>query len=81
MAKKFQLKNLPYKIVMIYRPSAVYGTVIGAAILKKDDVTGKILLIGQPNSICVSSTDLPLLSRISFGNIILKSNIKAVVKI
>ena len=79
--KDFTLQNRAGKGIMIYRPSTAYGTVIGATILKKDDVTSKILLIGQPNSICVSSTDLPLLSRISFGNIILKSNIKSVVKI
>ena len=79
--KDFTLQNRAGKGIMIYRPSTAYGTVIGVTILKKDDVTGKILLIGQPNSICVSSTDLPLLSRISFGNIILKSNIKSVVKI
>ena len=79
--KEFTLQNRAGKGIMIYRPSSAYGTIIGAAILKKDDAASKILLIGQPNSICVSSTDLPLLSRISFGNIILKSNIKAVVKI
>lgn len=79
--KDFTLQNRAGKGIMIYRPSTAYGTVIGATILKKNDVTGKILLIGQPNSICVSSTDLPLLSRISFGNIILKSTIKSVVKI
>ncbi len=79
--KDFTLQNRAGKGIMVYRPSTAYGTVIGATILKKDDVTGKILLIGQPNSICVSSTDLPLLSRISFGNIILKSTIKSVVKI
>ena len=79
--KEFTLQNRAGKGIMIYRQSSAYGTIIGAAILKKDDAASKILLIGQPNSICVSSTDLPLLSRISFGNIILKSNIKAVVKI
>lgn len=79
--KEFTLQNRAGKGIMIYRPSTAYGTVIGATILKKDDVTSKILLIGQPNSICVSSTDLSLLSRISFGNIILKSIIKSVVKI
>ena len=79
--KDFTLQNRAGKGIMIYRPSTAYGTVIGAAILKKDDVTSKILLIGQPNSICVSSMDLPLLGRISFGNIILKSTIKSVVKI
>lgn len=79
--KDFPLQNRAGKGIVIYRPSTAYGTVAGATILKKDDIISKILLIGQPNSICVSSTDLPLLSRISFGNIILKSNIKSVVKI
>ena len=79
--KDFTLQNRAGKGIMIYRPSAAYGTIVGATILKKDDIISKILLIGQPNSICVSSTDLPLLSRISFGNIILKSTIKSVVKI
>jgi len=39
-----------------------------------------ILLSGQPNSICIAATDLPLLTRTSFGNIMVKSNISSIVK-
>ena len=76
--KEFTLQGRGGKGLIIYKPSAVYGEIAGAAILKDTD---KIFLNGQPNSICIAATDLPLLSRTSFGNIMIKSNIVSVVKI
>ena len=40
-----------------------------------------IFLAGQPSSICIAATDLPLLTRNSYGNIMIKSNISSIVKI
>lgn len=79
--KDFTLQNRGGKGIIIYKPSTSYGIIAGATILTKDDTSKKMLLVGQPNSICISSDDLPLLSRVSFGNIILKSNIQSVVKL
>ena len=76
--KEFNIQGRGGKGLIIYKPSNIYGEVAGAAIIEKDDA---ILLTGQPNSICVAAVDLPLLSRTSFGNIMIKSNISSIVKI
>ena len=76
--KEFTIQGRGGKGLVIYRPSAVYGEIVGAAIVLDKDT---ILLSGQPNSICIAATDLPLLTRTSFGNIMVKSNISSVVKI
>ena len=76
--REFTLQGRGGKGVIVYRPSVVYGEVAGVAALTDKDA---ILLTGQPNSICIAATDLPLLSRTSFGNIMIKSNIVSVVKI
>ena len=76
--KEFTVQGRGGKGLVIYRPSAVYGEIAGAAVISDKDT---ILLSGQPNSICIAATDLPLLTRTSFGNIMVKSNISSVVKI
>lgn len=76
--KEFTVQGRSGKGLVIYRPSAVYGEIVGAAVVSDKDT---ILLSGQPNSICIAATDLPLLTRTSFGNIMVKSNISSVVKI
>jgi len=76
--KEFTVQGRGGKGLVIYRPSAVYGEIVGAAVVSDKDT---ILLSGQPNSICIAATDLPLLTRTSFGNIMVKSNISSVVKI
>lgn len=55
------------------------GKVTGAAMVSDEDF---ILIIGQPNSICVSAKDIPQLSRIAVGNIMINgSKIKRIVKV
>ena len=76
--KEFTIQGRGGKGLVIYKPSAVYGQIAGAIIVSDKDT---ILLIGQPSSICIAATDLPLLTRTSFGNIMIKSNISSVVKI
>lgn len=51
--------------------------VVGAAMLSDDD---NVLIIGRPNTICISSKDVPAQSRSSVGNIMIKNSkiIKAV---
>ena len=75
--KEFTVQGRGGKGLIIYRPSTVYGNIAGATIVSDNDT---ILLTGQPSSICISATDLPLLTRTSFGNIMVKSNISSIVK-
>jgi DNA gyrase subunit A len=75
--KEFTIQGRGGKGLVIYRPSAVYGQIAGATIVSNNDT---ILLTGQPSSICIAATDLPLLTRTSFGNIMVKSNISSIVK-
>ena len=65
------------KGLLIYKPSPAFGSIVGAAIVKDND---KILLTGQPSSICIAATDIPQLTRNSFGNIMIKSNVTSIVK-
>ena len=75
--KEFTLQGRGGKGLIIYKPSVIYGNIAGAAVVKDSD---KIFLTGQPNSICITASDLPELSRTSFGNIMIKSNISSIVK-
>ena len=75
---EFTLQGRGGKGLTIYKPSDMFGSIAGAALVKDDD---KILLNGSPNSICIAASELPLLSRTSYGNIVLKANINSIVKI
>ena len=75
--KEFNVQGRSGKGLVIYRPSAIYGNIAGATVISDNDT---ILLTGQPSSICIAATDLPLLTRTSFGNIMVKSNISSIVK-
>ena len=75
--KEFTVQGRGGKGLVIYKPNAVYGQIAGATIISDSDT---ILLTGQPSSICIAATDLPLLTRTSFGNIMVKSNISSIVK-
>ena len=76
--KEFTIQGRGGKGLIIYRPGTVYGNIVGATVVTDTD---SILLTGQPNSICIAASDLPLLTRTSFGNIMIKSNISSIVKI
>lgn len=55
------------------------GDIIGAALVSDAD---NILIVGAPNSICISATEIPLLTRTAQGNIMIKhSTIKSVIKL
>ena len=75
--KEFNIQGRGGKGSVIYRPNAVYGEIVGATMVSNKDT---ILLSGQPNSICIAASDLPLLTKTSFGNIMIKSNISSIVK-
>ena len=75
--KEFNVQGRGGKGLVIYKPSVVYGNIAGAFVVSDSDT---VLLTGQPNSICITASDLPLLTRTSYGNIMIKSNISSVVK-
>lgn len=53
--------------------------IAGAALI---DDTDSILIRGVPNSICIATSDLPLVSRIGIGNILIKNtNVTGVIKL
>ena len=55
------------------------GEVVGATLVSDED---NLLIVGSPNSICISATDIPLLARTAQGNIMIKnSTIKSVIKL
>ena len=81
--KKTKLDEFPVqgrggKGVLIYKPTEVTGTLVGAAMVSDND---NILLIGTPNSICIPATDVPLLTRTSIGNTMIKNPVNSIVKI
>lgn len=83
-AKKTSLQELPLqqragKGLLIYKPTEVTGEIIGGTMVSDED---NVLIIGNPKSICISAKDIPELSRVSVGNIMLKnSTITSVVKL
>ena len=82
--KKMPISEFPCqgrggKGVSVVKPSEVIGDIAGAAMVDNND---NLLLIGKPNSICISASELPLLTRASIGNMMIKnSNILSVVKL
>lgn len=76
--QEFTIQCRGGKGLSIYKPTPVYGNIVGAMTIEKTD---KILLTGQSASICISASELPILTRNSYGNILLKTNIISVVKI
>lgn len=80
LGKKIKIDEFPIqgragKGVYVYKDANIRG----AAAIKDED---NLLIIGKPNSICVSSEDLPILSRISIGNQMIKdAKVETVIKI
>lgn len=67
------------KGILTYKPNHSSGNLVGAIILDKDD---NVLITGKPNSITIPAKDIPVLSRIGAGNIMVKdSKITRVVKL
>ena len=76
LGKKINLSELPIqnragKGLIVYKPDASIGHLIGAALVSDED---HILITGLVNSICISATEIPLLSRGSMGNQLIKGS-------
>lgn len=79
IAKKVKLDEFPIQGRTGKGLKCSTDEVAGAAMVDDED---NILLTGKPNSICVSAKEIPVLSRTSQGNSMIKnSEIKRVVKI
>ena len=83
LGKKIKLEELPIqkragKGLMVYKPTSSSGKIVCGTLVEDSDM---ILLIGPLNSICISAKDIPLLSRPSLGNIMMKGIINSVTKV
>lgn len=81
--KKINIEDFPLqaragKGVYVYKTNDKNDYIAGAAIVNE---TNNILIIGNPNNICISASELPTLGRTSLGNIIIKNEVKSIVKI
>lgn len=83
VGKKVPLSEYPLqarggKGVIAYKVSPT-NRVVGAAMVDEKD---NLLLIGNPNSICIPAKEVPSLTRVGLGNIMIKnSHILSVVKL
>ena len=76
LGKKFPLSELINqkrggKGIVCYKPSDQTGDVAGAQLISDEDT---LLVCGLTNSICIAATEVPMLSRTSVGNQILKGS-------
>ena len=84
LGKMVKISEFPNQLrggkgIYISKISSNTGEVIGAIMLNKDD---NVLLTGKPSSICVSASEIPLLTRISVGNAMIQnSKIEKVMKL
>ena len=69
---EFPLQNRGGRGVMLHKGTDDIGDIVGAAALSDED---NVLLCGKPNSICISSADIPFLTRTSAGNIMVQNSI------
>ena len=83
LGKQFNVEDIPLQgrggkgVSIINKKDE--DTVAGAVLLNKDD---NLLLIGQPNNICIAASEVPNVSRTSIGNLMIKDSIlQNVVKI
>lgn len=75
LGKKFPMSELPVqkragKGLICYKPTDNTGNVTAGALLSDED---SILLIGDKSSICIAATEVPILSRVSIGNQLIKN--------
>lgn len=75
MGKKCAVAELPVnhragKGLIVYKPTAVTGDVVSGALVSDED---SILIMSNSTSICISATEIPLQSRASLGNQLIKA--------
>ena len=75
MGKKFPVQELPVnhragKGLIVYKPTPVTGDVASGALVSDED---SILIMSNTTSICISATEIPMQSRVSMGNQLIKA--------
>ena len=76
---EFSIQGRGGKGIYVYKPCSSAEKLVGAALISDED---NILLVGNPNSICIAATDIPELSRTSMGNMMIKnSKVVSIVKL
>ena len=75
MGKKFPVQELPVnhragKGLIVYKPTPVTGDVASGALVADED---SILIMSNTTSICISATEIPMQSRASMGNQLIKA--------
>ena len=68
--KEFSIQNRGGKGTFVYKPQND-EYIVGAAMLDEED---NVLLVGNKTSICISSSDIPIVSKTALGNILIKDN-------
>ena len=76
VAKKIDLAELPVqkragKGLMCYKPTDMTGEVSAATLVENGD---SVLILGDKNNICIEASEIPVLSRSSVGNLVIKNN-------
>ena len=76
LGKRFESSELPLqkrggKGLICYKPSTTTGNVVSAVLVADED---NLLLCGDKTGICISASEVPVLSRASNGNQMLKGN-------
>lgn len=75
----FSIQGRGGKGCYIYKPTTITGDIIGVALVSNED---SLLLVGKPNSICISAKDVPILTKASMGNTMIKeSKVTSVIKL
>lgn len=84
LGKKIDLKELVVqkragKGLIVYKPTDTSGKIVCCALVADED---SVLIAGKVNNICISAKDIPLLSRGSLGNQLIKgTNVTSVSKV
>ena len=76
LGKKIELSELPIqkragKGLIVYKSDNGNGVLSAVALVSDEDT---VLVCGEHNSLCINAKEIPLLSRPSAGNIIIKNN-------
>ena len=76
LGKMTSIQDYPIQLrggkgIYTYKPSLATGDIVAAVMLKSDD---QVLLIGKPNSICISAKEIPIGNRIMVGNVMIQNS-------
>lgn len=76
---EFPMQNRGGKGTIAYRTNEITGVIADAVLVDNED---SVLIIGETNSICLAATEIPLLSKLTLGNQMIKDDgIRSVSKI